>query len=197
MGTASAARPNPQGSYHYGSINITRTIKLVNSPSRAGGKLRYAINGVSHTDTETPLKLTEYYGIADKVFKYDTIKDDPPPKITEVVTQPNVLNMTFRNFVEIIFENPEKSKNYNLLDAVSRTTVQVFPKSWAAIFLTFDNAGMWNIRSEMWERTFLGQQLYASVLSPARSLRDEYNIPDNALLCGLVKGLPKPPPYTI
>ncbi|KAL0369977.1 UNVERIFIED_CONTAM: L-ascorbate oxidase [Sesamum angustifolium] len=29
--TASAARPNPQGSYKYGKINITRTIKLVNS----------------------------------------------------------------------------------------------------------------------------------------------------------------------
>ncbi|XP_050215642.1 L-ascorbate oxidase homolog [Mercurialis annua] len=222
--TASAARPNPQGSYHYGSINITRTIKIVNSASRAGGKLRYAINGVSHTDPETPLKLAEYYGIADKVFKYDTIKDDPTTaKISEVVTHPNVLNMTFRNFVEIIFENPEKSiqswhldgysffavavepgtwnpekrKNYNLLDAVSRTTVQVFPKSWAAIFLTFDNAGMWNLRSEIWERTYLGQQLYASVLSPARSLRDEYNIPDNALLCGLVKDLPKPPPYSV
>lgn len=93
--------------------------------------------------------------------------------------------------------SPEKRKNYNLLDAVSRTTVQVFPKSWAAILLTFDNAGMWNIRSEMAERSYLGQQLYASVLSPARSLRDEYNVPDNALLCGLVKNLKKPPPYTI
>jgi L-ascorbate oxidase len=60
-----------------------------------------------------------------------------------------------------------------------------------------DNAGMWNIRSEIAERRYLGQQLYASVLSPARSLRDEYNIPDNALLCGLVKNLPKPPPYSI
>ncbi|XP_012080846.1 L-ascorbate oxidase homolog [Jatropha curcas] len=221
--TASAARPNPQGSYHYGSINITRTIKLVNSVSRAGGKLRYAINGVSHADPETPLKLAEYFGVADKVFKYDTIQDDPPAKIRKVITQPNVVNMTHRNFVEIIFENheksieswhldgysffavaveagtwsPEKRKNYNLLDAVSRTTVQVFPKSWAAILLTFDNCGMWNLRSEMWERTYLGQQLYASVLSPARSLRDEYNVPDNAMLCGLVKGLPKPPPYTI
>ncbi|KAJ9183180.1 hypothetical protein P3X46_007082 [Hevea brasiliensis] len=221
--TASAARPNPQGSYHYGSINITRTIKLVNTASNVGGKLRYAINGVSHINPETPLKLAEYYGIADKVFKYDTIPDEPPAKIGEIVTQPNVLNMTFRNFVEIIFENPEKSMqswhldgyaffavaiepgtwtpekrtHYNLLDAVSRTTVQVFPKSWAAIFLTFDNAGMWNIRSELWERTYLGQQLYASVLSPARSLRDEYNLPDNALLCGLVKDSPKPPPYSV
>jgi len=221
--TASAARPNPQGSYHYGSINITRTIRLVNSVSRAGGHLRYAINGVSHINPATPLKLAEYYGIADKVFKYDTIQDEPTDKTGKIVLQPNVLNMTFRNFVEIIFENheksiqswhldgysffavavepgtwsPEKRKNYNLLDAVSRTTVQVFPKSWAAIMLTFDNAGMWNIRSEMWERAYLGQQLYASVLSPARSLRDEYNIPDNALLCGQVKNLSKPPPYTI
>lgn len=92
---------------------------------------------------------------------------------------------------------PERRRNYNLLDAVSRHTVQVFPKSWAAILLTFDNAGMWNIRSEIVERRYLGQQLYASILSPARSLRDEYNIPDNALLCGLVKNLPKPPPYVI
>ncbi|MBF6085340.1 hypothetical protein IU485_28710 [Nocardia cyriacigeorgica] len=27
--TASAARPNPQGSYHYGQINITRTIMVL------------------------------------------------------------------------------------------------------------------------------------------------------------------------
>ncbi|KAJ8760175.1 hypothetical protein K2173_011031 [Erythroxylum novogranatense] len=221
--TASAARPNPQGSFHYGAINITRTIKLVSSASRSGGKLRYALNGVSHVDPPTPLKLAEYYGVADKVFKYDVIPDDPPAKIGEIVSQPNVLNLTFRTFVEIILENPEKSiqtyhlaghsffavgvepgtwtpekrKNYNLLDAVSRNTVPVFPKSWAAILLTFDNAGMWNLRSEMWERTYLGQQLYISVLSPERSLRDEYNIPDNALLCGVVKGLPKPPSYVI
>jgi len=221
--TASAARPNPQGSYHYGEINITRTIKIVNTVDRSNGKLRYALNGVSHTDLATPLKLAEYYGISDKVFKYDSIVDNPPPKIEQVAVQPNVNNITFRTFVEIIFENheksiqsyhldgysffavgiefgcwsPEKRKNYNLLDAVSRHTIQVFPNSWAAILLTFDNAGMWSLRSEIYERTYLGQQLYISVLSPERSLRDEYNVPDNALLCGLVKGLPKPPPYTI
>ncbi|XP_039027983.1 L-ascorbate oxidase homolog [Hibiscus syriacus] len=219
--TASAARPNPQGSYHYGAINITRTIRLVNSVSRANGKLRYGFNGVSHIDPTTPLKLAEYFNVGDKVFKYDVIKDEPE-NTTDLSVQPNVLNMTFRNFVEIIFENHEKSiqsyhidgysffavavepgtwspqnrMNYNLLDAVSRHTIQVFPKSWAAILLTFDNAGMWNIRSERWERTYLGQQLYASILSPERSLRDEYNIPENALLCGIVKGLPKPPSYT-
>ncbi|KAK8649766.1 hypothetical protein V6N13_139431 [Hibiscus sabdariffa] len=141
---------------------------------------------------------------------------------TDLTVQPNVLNMTFRNFVEIIFENhekslqsyqvngysffavavepgtwsPEKRMNYNLQDAVSRHTIQVFPKSWAAILLTFDNAGMWNIRSEIWDRAYLGQQLYTSILSPEKSLRDEYNIPENTLLCGIVEGMPKLPSYT-
>ncbi|GMH11429.1 hypothetical protein Nepgr_013270 [Nepenthes gracilis] len=224
--TASAARPNPQGSYHYGKINITRTIKLANTAGIVGGKLRYAINGASHVDTETPLKLVEYYNVANKVFKYDTIRDEPSTDIDtsdRITVGPIVLNATFRNFIEIVFENhekgvqswhldgysffpvgievgtwsPEKRKNYNLLDAVSRYTIQVYPKSWAAILLTFDNAGMWNVRSESLERNYLGQQLYISVLSPERSLRDEYNMPDYALTCGIVKDMPKPPPYSI
>ncbi|CAK9137752.1 unnamed protein product [Ilex paraguariensis] len=93
--------------------------------------------------------------------------------------------------------SPEKRKNYNLLDAVSRNTIQVYPKSWAAIMTTLDNAGMWNLRSMSLERQYLGQQLYISVLSPAHSLRDEYNIPDNAPLCGIVKDLPVPTPYSV
>ncbi|EOA32871.1 hypothetical protein CARUB_v10016186mg [Capsella rubella] len=221
--TASAARPNPQGSYHYGKINITRTIKLANTKNVVNGKVRFGFNGVSHVDTETPLKLVEYFGFADKVFKYNVIKDEPAAKITTLTVEPNVLNITFRTFVEIVFENheksmqsfhldghsffavasepgrwtPEKRNNYNLLDAVSRHTVQVYPKSWSAILLTFDNAGMWNIRSENWERRYLGEQMYVSVLSPEKSLRDEYNIPLNTNLCGIVKGLPLPAPYTI
>ncbi|KAI4373736.1 hypothetical protein MLD38_011822 [Melastoma candidum] len=222
--TASAARPNPQGSYHYGQINITRTIKLVNSAVRGEGNLRYAINGISHIDPPTPLKLAEYYGVPDKEFKYNLMSDTPPATVEEkITTAPNVVNITFRTYVEIILENheksiqswqldgysffavaiepgtwtPDKRKGYNLLDAVSRHTIQVFPKSWAAIMLTFDNAGMWNLRSELVERRYLGQQLYISVLSPERSLRDEYNVPDNALLCGIVEGMSKPPPYTI
>ncbi|KAL9233542.1 hypothetical protein vseg_008525 [Gypsophila vaccaria] len=224
--TASAARPNPQGSYHYGQINITRTIKLVNTAGTVDGKLRYGINGVSHTDVDTPLKLAEYYNVADKLFKYDVIADEPPANIDTLekfTMVTNVLNATFRNFVEIIFENheksiqtwhldgysffpvaievgtwtPEKRKNYNLLDAVSRYTIQVYPKSWAAIMLTFDNAGMWHLRNECLERSYLGQQMYVSVLSPERSLRDEYNLPDYSLVCGIVKDMPKPQPYSI
>ncbi|CAH9051110.1 unnamed protein product [Cuscuta europaea] len=225
--TASAARPNPQGSYHYGQINITRTIRILNSKvMQDGGKIRYALNGISHAPSDTPLKLAEYFGMAEKVFKYDVMSDAPPSDLKKnelVVLAPNVLNATFRNFVEIVFENrersiqafhldgysffavaiepgrwsPEKRKNYNLVDAVSRHTIQVYPNSWAAVMTTLDNAGMWNLRSEMMEKAYLGQQLYISVLSPARSLRDEYNLPDNQILCGLVKGASMPPPYTI
>ncbi|XP_076883956.1 L-ascorbate oxidase homolog [Bidens hawaiensis] len=220
--TASAARPNPQGSYHYGQINITRTIKLVNSRSYIDGKLRFALNGVSHIDPKTPLKLTEYFGVGDKDFKYDIIGDEPPADIEKnIKVAPNVLNATYRNFVEIIFENhentmqtyhfdgysffavaiepgrwsPEKRKNYNLEDAISRHNVAVFPGCWAAVMLTLDNAGMWSLRSEMWERFYLGQQLYVSVLSPEQSLRDEYSLPETTQLCGIVTDLPKPPGY--
>lgn len=80
---------------------------------------------------------------------------------------------------------------------MSRYTVQVFPKSWAAIMLTFDNAGMWNVRSEQPERRYLGQQFYVGVENIARSLRNEYNMPDNALVCGIVKDMPKPAPYSM
>ena len=219
--TASAARPNPQGSYHYGQINITRTIKVVNSQQVVNGKLRFAINGVSHVDKETPLKLAEYFRLADKVFTYDLVKDEPAQG-EKIVIAPSVKNATFRNFVEIIFENhektiqtwhldgysffavaiepgrwsPEKRKNYNLLDAISRHTIQVYPGSWAAVMTTLDNAGMWNLRSEMWERTYLGQQLYFSVLSPELSLRDEYNLQPGQEVCGIVKGLPRLAQYS-
>ncbi|XP_052624393.1 L-ascorbate oxidase homolog [Lactuca sativa] len=220
--TASAARPNPQGSYHYGQINITRTMKFVNSRNYIDGKLRFALNGVSHKDPPTPLKLSEYFGLAEKEFKYNLVPDEPPPEVEKnCKVAPNVLNATFRNFVEIIFENrentiqsyhldgysffavaiepgrwsPEKRKNYNLEDAVSRHTVPVFPGCWAAVMTTLDNAGMWSLRSEMWERFYLGQQLYFSVLSPEKSLRDEYNLPETSLLCGVVSNLPRPAPY--
>ncbi|KAL3630957.1 L-ascorbate oxidase [Castilleja foliolosa] len=218
--TASAARPNPQGSYHYGKINITRTIKIVNSAETVDGKLRYAVNGVSHVNPDTPLKLAEYFGVSDKFFKYDIIQDDPTPN-TKVTVAPNVLNATFRNFVEIIFENheksvqawhlsgysffpvaiepgvwsPERRVNYNLIDTVSRHTIQVYPKSWAAVMTTLDNAGMWNLRSIIMERQYLGQELYVSVLSPERSLRDEYNLPETQMLCGIVKGMTAPKAY--
>nr|POE75212.1 l-ascorbate oxidase like [Quercus suber] len=66
--------------------------------------------------------------------------------------------------------------------------MQVYPRSWTAIYMALDNVGMWNIRSENWARQYLGQQFYLRVYSPANSWRDEYPIPKNAILCGRARG---------
>ncbi|XP_071730976.1 L-ascorbate oxidase homolog [Rutidosis leptorrhynchoides] len=206
--TANAARPNPQGSFHYGTIPITRTVVFANSKATIGGKLRYAVNKVSHVDPGTPLKLADYFNIPG-VFKLDSIK--PTPSAGPTILAPSVMGFALHDFIEIIFQNNENSiqswhldghdfwsvgfgggqwnstlrkKYYNLNDATSRYTVQVYPKSWSAILVSLDNKGMWNLRSANWPRQYLGQQLYARVWNNERSLFTEYEIPANALRCG-------------
>ncbi|XVF45612.1 hypothetical protein PTKIN_Ptkin02bG0220600 [Pterospermum kingtungense] len=209
--TASGPRPNPQGSYHYGLINITRTIKLVSSAAQVNGKQRYGVNSVSFVPADTPLKLADYFKIGG-VFKVGSISDNPTGNNMYLDT--SVMGADYRAFVEIVFENrenivqswhidgyafwvvgmdgglwsPDSRKQYNLADAVSRCTTQVYPRSWTAIYMSLDNVGMWNVRTEYWARQYLGQQFYLRVYTPVESLRDEYQIPKNALLCGRAQG---------
>lgn len=210
--TASGPRPNPQGSYHYGLINLTRTIRLQNSAGFIDGKQRYAVNGVSFVAPDTPMKLADFYKIPD-VYKLGSIAD-VPPNGGGMYMDTSVMASDYRVFVEIVFENKENivqswhtdgysfwvvgmdggtwsaasRNNYNLIDAVSRCTTQVYPNSWTAIYMSLDNVGMWNIRSEFWARQYLGQQFYLRVYSPVESIRDEYPIPINALRCGRASG---------
>ncbi|CAL4930834.1 unnamed protein product [Urochloa decumbens] len=211
--TANGPRPNPQGSYHYGSINVTRTVRLASSAgSSVGGKLRHAVNGVSFAEADTPLKLADYYNISG-VFRLGGIPDAPPAGATveEVRSETAVMDSDHRSFVEVVLENGEdivqswhldghsvfvvgmdvgrtwseqSRDSYNLVDAVSRCTVQVYPRGWTAVLVALDNVGMWNMRSEVWARRYLGQQFYLRVYTPSPSFRDELPIPDNALLCG-------------
>ncbi|XP_019413286.1 PREDICTED: L-ascorbate oxidase homolog [Lupinus angustifolius] len=209
--TASGPRPNPQGSYHYGLINTTRTIILSSSPGIVNGKQRYAINSVSYVAPDTPLKVADYFKI-DGVFRVGSIQDRPTGG--GIYLDTSVLQTDYRTFVEIVFQNdediiqsyhldgysffvvgldggqwtPASRNNYNLRDAVSRSTTQVYPKSWTAIYIPLDNVGMWNLRSEFWARQYLGQQFYLRVYTTSTSLRDEYPIPKNALLCGKASG---------
>ncbi|PIA26934.1 hypothetical protein AQUCO_08500021v1 [Aquilegia coerulea] len=209
--TASGPRPNPQGSYHYGMIKPARTIRLANSAPIINGKQRYAVNSVSFTPADTPLKLADYFNIPN-VFYVGSISDHPTGG--GAYLQTSVMHADFRSFIEIVFENWEDSVQswhidgysffvvgmdggqwssssrlrYNLRDTVARSTVQVYPKSWTAIYMALDNVGMWNIRSADRARQYLGQQFYLRVYSPAHSWRDEYPIPRNALLCGRAAG---------
>ncbi|WCJ37552.1 SKU5 similar 5 [Euphorbia peplus] len=209
--SASGPRPNPQGSYHYGMINTTRTIRLQNSSPMINGKQRYAVNSVSFIPADTPLKLADHFNIPG-VFSLGSIPDNPTS--SGAYLQTSVMAADFRGFAEVVFENPEDSlqswhidghnffvvgmdggqwspssrSNYNLRDTISRCTVQVYPKSWSAVYMPLDNVGMWNIRSENWAHQYLGQQFYLRVYSPANSWRDEYPIPSNALLCGRAVG---------
>ncbi|XP_010428667.1 PREDICTED: L-ascorbate oxidase homolog [Camelina sativa] len=209
--TASGPRPNPQGSYHYGMINTTRTIRLASSAGQVDGKQRYAVNSVSFKPADTPLKLADYFKI-DGVYRTGSIQYQPTGG--GIYLDTSVMQVDYRTFVEIVFENtediiqsyhldgysfwvvgmdggqwsPNSRNEYNLRDAVARCTVQVYPSSWTAILIALDNVGMWNLRSEFWARQYLGQQFYLRVYTPSTSLRDEYPVPRNALLCGRASG---------
>lgn len=103
--TASGPRPNPQGSYHYGLINISRTIKLESSAAQVNGKQRYAVNRVSFIPADdTPLKLADYFKIGG-VFQVGSIPDTPSDKPMYLDT--SVMGADFRAFVEIVFQNHE------------------------------------------------------------------------------------------
>ncbi|KAJ7536091.1 hypothetical protein O6H91_12G056300 [Diphasiastrum complanatum] len=217
--TTGAARPNPQGSYHYGNINITQTFQLYNSHPLVNGKVRFAVNDMSYTAPTTPLKLADYYNLTTNVFKLDLLPNKPQ-NITPTL-QTSVISGIYQGFMEIIFQNTDNEtvqswhidgyavfvvgydagiwteanrQEYNHWDAISRSSVQVFPNSWTAVLLELDNVGMWNIRSENLQQHYLGQEIYMRVVSPEPSDRTELPPPSNVLYCGQLAYLQPPSP---
>jgi len=102
--SASGPRPNPQGSYHYGMINTTRTIRLASSAGQVDGKQRYAVNSVSFKPADTPLKIADYFKI-DGVYRSGSIQYQPTGG--GIYLDTSVMQVDYRTFVEIIFENSE------------------------------------------------------------------------------------------
>uniref|UniRef100_A0A0E0E700 Plastocyanin-like domain-containing protein n=1 Tax=Oryza meridionalis TaxID=40149 RepID=A0A0E0E700_9ORYZ len=92
--TASAARPNPQGSFHYGTIATSRTLVLASSAPVLAGQRRYAVNGVSFVVPDTPLKLVDNYNIANR-------PGAAPRSGTPVV------RLSLHEFIEVVFQNTE------------------------------------------------------------------------------------------
>ncbi|KAL3526737.1 hypothetical protein ACH5RR_011393 [Cinchona calisaya] len=209
--TANAARPNPQGSFHYGHIPITKTFVLANSAPLINGKQRYAVNSVSYVNPDTPLKLADHFNIPG-VFSLNSIQSTPSGGSPTYGV--SVFETSLHDFIEIIFQNNENylqtwhldgydfwpvgygdgqwsqasRAQYNRDDALTRHTAQVYPSSWTAILVSLDNQGMWNLRSAVWEEQYLGQQLYLRVYNPTPSLANEYDMPTNVLLCGKAVG---------
>ncbi|KAL6521635.1 hypothetical protein OROGR_018204 [Orobanche gracilis] len=210
---ANAARPNPQGSFHYGNRALNRTITLENTAYVLDTKRRYAVNNISYLNPDTPLKLADNLSI-DGVFNIGF-----PPNVSSERSFKNgtyVLEASLHEFIEVVFINNEDtlqtwhldgydffvvgmgqgkwtpaSRNgtdaYNLVDAFTRHTVQVYPKCWTAIYISLDNQGMWNLRSAIWERQYLGQQFYLKVFGETSPDNEYIPTLKETILCGKAK----------
>ncbi|KAF3627934.1 putative LOB domain-containing protein 6-like isoform X1 [Capsicum annuum] len=121
---------------------------------------------------------------------FDKLEDDEVDGGDKISLAPVVTNGTWKSFMEFVIENtgksvqswhmsgyaffciieterwsPKKRKNYNLLDAVSRDTIQVYLNSFTVIMTALDNAGLWNIRSNSLERHYLDNNMMYSSLT--------------------------------
>ncbi|XP_023550916.1 monocopper oxidase-like protein SKU5 [Cucurbita pepo subsp. pepo] len=213
--SASGARPNPQGSFRYGSINVTDVYVLQNKPPVSiSGKQRTTLNGISFVNPSTPIRLADQFKLKG-VYKLDfpTRPLTGPPK-----TETSVINGTYRGFMEIVLQNndtkmqsyhmngyaffvvgmdygewTENSRGtYNKWDGIARSTIQVYPGAWTAILISLDNVGVWNIRTENLDSWYLGQETYVRVVNPEATNKTELPMPDNALFCGQLGKLQKP-----
>lgn len=114
--SASGARPNPQGSFKYGSINVTDVYVLQNKPHvKINGKLRATLNGISFVNPSTPIRLADHFKLKG-VYKLDFPKRPltGPPKM-----ETSVINGTYRGFMEIILQNNETRMQTYHMDGYS------------------------------------------------------------------------------
>lgn len=101
-----AARPNPQGSFHYGLINISRTIILENDVMMVNDSRRYTVNGVSYVNTKTPLKLADYYQLHN-IISTNMFPDAPDNRTFALGT--SLIDARYRHFIHIVFQNTQPS----------------------------------------------------------------------------------------
>ncbi|KAM3320166.1 monocopper oxidase-like protein SKS1 isoform X1 [Capsicum chacoense] len=206
--SASGARPNPQGSFHYGQINVTDVYFLKSVPPVSiDGKLRATFNGISFKNPATPMRLADvYYVKGDYKLDFPNKPMNRPPKVDT-----SIINATYKGFIEIVLQNNDtvvqsfhmdgysffvagmgsgewtenNRGSYNRWDAISRSTTQVFPGGWTAVLVSLDNVGVWNLRAENLDRWYLGQETYMRIINPEdHSNKTEMPVPENVLYCG-------------
>ncbi|KAI4346468.1 hypothetical protein L6164_007362 [Bauhinia variegata] len=209
--TTGAARPNPQGSFNIQNVTLSQTFILQGSMEEIQGLPRYTVNNVSYYTVDTPLKLADNFGNGGSgvyqldAFPLDSVNDKAAYGIS-------VVTGTHRGWAEFVFKNnmdvidswhldgygffvvgfgkgdwtPDLRKtSYNLFDPVVRSTVQVYPRGWTAVYAFLDNPGMWNLRSQLLKHWYLGQELYIRVHDDDPDPAKERPPPDNLLLCGI------------
>ncbi|CAN0906248.1 Monocopper oxidase-like protein SKU5 [Linum grandiflorum] len=99
-----AARTNPQGSYHYGNINVSTTLVLENNLIMDGSnKLRYTVNGVSFVHPDTPLKLADRFKMFDEL---KTVVVPTIPYVPQKLLGTSVVDVKWRDFYHLVFQNP-------------------------------------------------------------------------------------------
>ncbi|KAJ9553721.1 hypothetical protein OSB04_017766 [Centaurea solstitialis] len=207
--TAGAARPNPQGTFNVSNVTLSETIILHGSEANIGGVYRYAVNNVSYLTPATPLKLADYFVNGSGVYK---LGDFPIQSVKETATfGVSVVSGIHKGWHEIVFQNDiawmdswhldgygfyvvgfgegewttGSRSTYNLYDPVVRSTVQVYPKGWTAVYVFLDNPGMWNLRSQHLKNWYLGEELYIRVHDDDPNPAKENAPPENLLLCGI------------
>ncbi|CAK9186353.1 unnamed protein product [Ilex paraguariensis] len=206
--TAGAARPNRQGSFNVTNVTLSQTFILHGSEAKINGFPYYVVNNVSYLTPDTPLKLADQFVNGSGVYQLDTY---PVHSINDAAsTGVFVVTGVHKGWLEIVFKNdlklmdswhldgygfyvvgfgegewtPESRTSYNLYDPVVRSTVQVYPGMWTAVYAFLDNPGMWNLRSQHLKHWFLGQELYIRVHDDDPNPAKERPPPENLLLCG-------------
>ncbi|KAL0450296.1 UNVERIFIED_CONTAM: L-ascorbate oxidase [Sesamum latifolium] len=89
--------PAPDGP---GPTNVDWSI----DQARSFRKQRYAVNGVSYINSDTPLKLADYFNISG-VFSLNSIKSAPSGSGAKLAT--SVMGASLHEFIEVVFQNNE------------------------------------------------------------------------------------------
>ncbi|VFQ99594.1 unnamed protein product [Cuscuta campestris] len=213
--SASGARPNPQGSFHYGSVNVTDVYILKSFPPlMIDGKLRSSYNMISFVNPKTPIKLADEYNVpGDYKPDFPTKPMTRPPKMDT-----SIIDGTYKGFIEIVLQNNDSvvqsfhmsgysffvvgmgygewtennRGSYNRWDAISRSTTQVFAGGWTSVLVSLDNVGVWNLRTENLDRWYLGQETYLRITNPEDTgNKTELPAPENVLYCGALASMQK------
>ncbi|CAJ2629366.1 unnamed protein product [Trifolium pratense] len=217
--TAGAARPNPQGTFNVTNVTISQTFILEASTTTIDRLSRYTVNNVSYLTPDTPLKLADHFSNGSGVYQLDAYSKNTSN--VNAVHDVFVASALHKEWAEIVVQNTlttidswhldgysffvvglgegewkeESRSSYNRFDPIVRSTVQVFPGGWSAVYVFPDNPGMWNLRSQNLQSWYLGEELYVRVYDPDPNPAKERPPPQNLLLCG--KYQPSTPPPSV